>query len=287
MVSVPVPSVRIGERPVGVGHPCFVIAEAGVNHNGSLDMALKLVDAAVEAKADAVKFQTFRAERLLTPEAPKAAYQIENSDRTETQFEMLQRLELDEAAHRTLMDHCRRRGLAFLSSPFEQGSADFLETLGVPAFKIPSGEVTNLPFLCHVARKGIPLILSTGMATLEEVEVAVAAIRSSGCRQLVLLHCVSAYPASPSDANLRAMATLARTFGTPVGYSDHTLGIEVALAAVAMGAAVIEKHFTLDRTMPGPDHQASSEPGELALLVSGIRKVESAPRRRREEAGSL
>lgn len=268
--------IRIGSREVGFGRPCFIIAEAGVNHNGSLELALKLVDAAATAGADAVKFQTFRADRLVTLNAPKAVYQNETTGEAESQFEMLRKLELDERIHRTLVAHCASRGIAFLSTPFDEESADFLENLDVPAYKLPSGELTNLPFLRHVAGKKRPMIMSTGMATLEEVERAVEAVRIAGCKDLVLLHCVSAYPADPADANLRAMATLAETFGVPVGYSDHTLGIEVPLAAVAMGACILEKHFTLDRSLPGPDHRASAEPAELTTLVAAARKVEAA-----------
>lgn len=261
---------------MGSGRPCFIIAEAGVNHNGSLDLALKLVDAAVAAGADAVKFQTFRADRLVTLHAPKAAYQSETTGGAESQFEMLRKLELDERGHRALVDHCASRGIAFLSTPFDEESADILETLGVPAYKLPSGELTNLPFLRHVAQKKRPMIMSTGMATMEEVGKAVEAVRIAECTDLILLHCVSAYPADPADVNLRAMATLAESFGVPVGYSDHTLGIEVALAAVAMGACILEKHFTLDRSLPGPDHRISAEPAELATLVASARKVEAA-----------
>jgi len=273
----PVPkAVRIGNRLIGPGHPCFLIAEAGVNHNGSLDLALKLVDAAAAAGADAVKFQTFRAEDLVTPDAPKAAYQKAATGESESQFDMLKRLELDERAHEILFERCGRRGILFLSTPFEERSSDFLERLGVPAFKVPSGEVTNLPFLGHLSRKGKPIILSTGMSTLSEVRAAVEAIKAGGTADLALLHCVSAYPADPSDANLRAMATLEDAFGVPVGYSDHTMGIEVALGAAALGACIIEKHFTLDKTMEGPDHRASMEPHELAALVAGVRTVQSA-----------
>lgn len=268
--------VSIVGRKIGLGQPCFIIAEAGVNHNGDLTLAKRLIDAAVEAKADAVKFQTFKAERLASATAPKAAYQLRTTDHGESQLEMLRRLELSEAAHRHLMAYCQTRGILFLSAPFEEGSADLLERLGVPAFKIPSGELTNLPLLAHVARKGKPMIVSTGMATLEEVEAAVQRIRSSGNPPLILLHCVSDYPANPAEANLRAMRTMAEAFNVPVGYSDHTPGLDVALAAVALGACVIEKHFTLDSTLPGPDHRASLEPKELAVLVRGIRLVEAA-----------
>lgn len=271
-----VSTVRIGERAVGPGEPCFVVAEAGVNHNGSLETALALVDAAAEAGADAVKFQTFRAERVASREAPKAGYQLATTDPAEAQVEMLRRLELPAEAHAPVARRCRERGVTFLSSPFDEDSADLLERLGVPAFKVGSGELTNLPLLEHIARKGLPLILSTGMADLEEVREAVEAVRHAGCSQIVLLHCVSSYPADPADANLRAMATLASAFGTPVGFSDHTPGIAVSLGATALGASVIEKHLTLSRNLPGPDHRASLEPVEFRALVSGIRTVEKA-----------
>lgn len=270
------PSVRISTRAVGAGRPCYVIAEAGVNHNGDLELARRLVDAAADAGADAVKFQTFRAERLMTAATPKAPYQERAPGIPADAFEMIRHLELDEDAHRALVDHCRARDIQFLSSPFEEASADLLERLGLPAFKLPSGEVTNLPFLAHVARKGKPVILSTGMATLGEVGCAMAALAPLGPNQVVLLHCVSSYPARPADVNLRAMATLAKAFPVVVGYSDHTPGLEVSLAAVALGAAVLEKHLTLDRSLPGPDQAASLEPGEFRALVQGVRNVEAA-----------
>jgi N-acetylneuraminate synthase len=269
-------TLAIGDRKVGAGQPCFIIAEAGVNHNGRSDLALKLVDAAAEAGADAVKFQTFRAERLASPGAPKAAYQVKTTGGGESQFEMLKRLELSAEAHRELVARARERGIVFLSTPFDEESADFLDGLGAAALKIGSGELTNLPLVAHVARKGKPVIISTGMSWLAEVEAAVRAVEEAGNRQVALLHCVTNYPADPADANLRAMRTLEQAFGVPVGYSDHTVGIEVALAAVALGACIIEKHFTLDRSLPGPDHQASLEPAELAALVRGIRAVEKA-----------
>ena len=268
--------IKIGDRTIGHGCPCFVIAEAGVNHNGNLDMSFQLVDAAVNAGADAVKFQTFTAERIVTRDAPKAAYQKETTGSNESQLQMLKKLELSPQDHRRLQACCEKQGIIFLSTAFDEKSADFLEELDMPAFKVPSGEITNLPFLKHVAQKGKPLIVSTGMSSLEEVKSAVAVIRKTGNRDLVLLHCVSAYPADAADANLRAMQTLSTAFGVPVGYSDHTLGIEVSLAAVAIGACVIEKHFTLDCTLPGPDHRASLEPGELSVLVRGVRTVEVA-----------
>lgn len=268
--------VDIGGRLVGPGQPCFLVAEAGVNHNGSVELARRLVDAAADAGADAVKFQTFVASRLVTAEAPKAEYQRQGTEPGESQYEMLRRLELSADAHRVLSGHAAARGILFLSTPFDGESADLLEELGVPAFKIASGELTNVPFLAHVARKGRPMIMSTGMASLEEVDAAVRVIREAGNPALVLLHCVSNYPADPADANLRALATMAGAFSVPVGYSDHTLGTQVALAAVALGACVVEKHLTLDRTLPGPDHRSSLEPAEFGALVSGVRVVERA-----------
>lgn len=268
--------VQIGERTVGHGHPCYLIAEAGVNHNGSLDLAMQLVDAAAAANADAVKFQTFAADRLASAAAPKAACQLRTTDPEETQREMLASLQLSADAHRSLRDRCHALGIEFLSSPFDEESADFLEQMGLAAYKIPSGELTNLPFLAHVARKGKPLIVSTGMSSLGDVETAVETIESAGNRQLVLLHCVSDYPATPSRANLRAMDTLAHAFGAPVGYSDHTEGLTIALAAAALGASVIEKHFTLDRSMRGPDHTTSLDSQDLAALVREVRSIESS-----------
>ncbi|MFZ0743849.1 MAG: N-acetylneuraminate synthase [Terracidiphilus sp.] len=254
----------------------YIIAEAGVNHNGSLDLALRLVDAAKASGADAVKFQTFRASLLASRSAHKAAYQERTTASAESQFEMLQRLELDAAAHEHLIDHCQKIGIQFLSSPFDCQSADLLASMNLPLYKVPSGEITNLPFLQHIASKGRPVILSTGMSTLGEVEEAVQVLRAAGTTQLTLLHCVTEYPAPYDEVNLRAMLTLKSAFDLPVGYSDHTPGIEIAIAAVALGAEVIEKHFTLDRSLPGPDHAASLEPGELEQMVTAIRHVEVA-----------
>ncbi len=254
----------------------FIIAEAGVNHNGSIDLALKLIDSARASGADAVKFQTFRADQLATRSAHKAAYQERTTTATESQFEMLQRLELDVDDHRRLIDYCRKVGIQFLSSPFDAQSADLLAEMDLPLYKIPSGEITNLPFLDHVARKGRPIILSTGMSTLGEIEEAVTVLRTAGNNRLTLLHCVTEYPAPYAEVNLRAMHTLRVAFGLPVGYSDHTPGYEISIAAVALGAEVIEKHFTVDRSLPGPDHAASLEPDELEQMVTAIRHVEVA-----------
>jgi N,N'-diacetyllegionaminate synthase len=269
-------SFSIGGRRIAAGEPCFVIAEAGVNHNGDLEMALKMVDVAAAAGADAVKFQTFNAESLATETAPKAGYQAANTDPAESQLTMLRRLELSERAHREIAARCQERGIVFLSTAFDEPSAEFLNHLGVVAFKIPSGELTNIPFLQQIARYGRPLIVSTGMACLGEVETACSAISSAGNHQFALLHCVSSYPAQAEDVNLRAINTLSAAFAVPVGYSDHTRGLEVPFAAVALGACIIEKHFTLDRHLPGPDQQVSLEPKELTELVRGIRSVEAA-----------
>lgn len=267
---------RIGDRTIGDGAPCFVVAEAGVNHNGDTALAHRLVDVAAEAGADAVKFQTFNAERLVAATADKATYQKEATGGGNNQLDMLRGLELRADDFPALKRHAERRSITFLATPFEEGSADLLDGLDVAAFKLPSGELTNLPFLRHVATKGRPVILSTGMASLEEVETAVRALREAGAPPLALLHCTSAYPADPAQTNLRAMSTMSKTFGVPVGFSDHTPGIAVAIAAAALGAVIIEKHFTIDRTLPGPDHRASLEPGELTALVAGIRAAEAA-----------
>ena len=268
--------IDIGGRKVGPGQPCFIIAEAGVNHNGDLEMAKRLVDTAGWAGADAVKFQTFIAERVMMSDAPKAEYQKRTTELEESQLEMVKRLELSFDAFRELSAYCDEKGITFMSTPFDDESADFLDELGVPVFKVPSGEVVNHPLLRHVALKGKPIIMSTGMCNLSEVDEAVQVILQARNSQLALLHCVSNYPADPADANLRAMQTMSAAFQVPVGYSDHTPGTQVALAAVALGACVIEKHFTLDRGLPGPDHQASLEPDELVDLVRGIRVVERA-----------
>ncbi len=253
----------------------FVIAEAGVNHNGDIGLAEKLVDAAKAAGADAVKFQTFRAESLASEAAALAPYQKAAGMR-DGQKAMLVKLELDEAAHRRLQEHARRAGIQFLSTPFDEGSADLLERLGIELFKVPSGEITNKWLIEHVARKGRPMILSTGMSSLDEVRRAVGWIREVSSAPLTILHCVTEYPAPADQVNLRAMTTLRDALGLPIGYSDHTLGTEISVAAAALGASVIEKHITLDRTLPGPDHAASLEPAEFAAMVRQIRAVSSA-----------
>ncbi len=265
------------------GKRVFVIAEAGVNHNGSLDMALQLVDAACEAGADAVKFQTFRAEDVVTPDAATADYQRANTGAT-SQFDMIRHLELDEAQHAKVASHCLARGIEFFSTPFSEAAVAMLVRLGVRRIKLPSGEITNKRLLECAADTGLPLLMSSGMATLDEVRQAVGWIATRwqaagfpppGAATLSLLHCTSAYPAPPDSLNLRAITTMAQATGLPVGYSDHSLGSEAALAAVALGATVIEKHLTLDKALPGPDHLASADPQEFARFVQGIRTVEA------------
>ncbi len=256
----------------------FIIAEAGVNHNGNLDMAFQLIDAAVAAGADAVKFQTFKAEKLIAAHAPKAGYQKETTGADESQLEMVRNLELDEASHIRLLTHCQEKDIQFLSTPFDLESIDLLNRLGLEIFKIPSGEITNLPYLRKLGALKKRLILSTGMADLGEIEDALDVLTESGTPlgNITVLHCNTEYPTPFEDVNLRAMLTIGRAFGVAVGYSDHTNGIEVPIAAVAMGASVIEKHFTLDRNLPGPDHKASLEPDELKAMVQAIRNIEKA-----------
>jgi N,N'-diacetyllegionaminate synthase len=259
----------------------FIIAEAGVNHNGSLETCKKLIDVSVKAGADAVKFQTFKADKLVTSDADKARYQIENTGTSESQIEMLRQLELSQNAHKDLFAYCRQKNILFLSTPFDEESVDMLDELGMEIFKVSSGEITNKPLIQYIASKKKPIILSTGMSYLGEVENALSWIddkwNSLNIKpQLTILHCVSSYPARIEDVNLRAIKTMEIAFGVPVGYSDHTLGIEVAIAAVIIGAKVIEKHFTLDRDMDGPDHKASLEPEELSAMITAIRNVEKA-----------
>lgn len=256
----------------------FIIAEAGVNHNGTLELAKKLVDVAVDAGADAVKFQTFKADKLVSGGAQKAEYQKKNTSSEESQYEMIKKLELDENAHRELIRCCDQKKIMFLSTPFDHDSIDLLNSFGMPIFKIPSGEITNLPYLRHVGRLGKEVILSTGMADLGEIEDALDALMQAGASKdkITVLHATTEYPCPIEEVNLRAMQTISAAFGIKVGYSDHTQGIEVPIAAVAMGACVIEKHFTLDRTMEGPDHKASLEPNELKAMVQAIRHIDQA-----------
>jgi N,N'-diacetyllegionaminate synthase len=254
--------------------PCFIIAEAGVNHNGDLALARQLVLAAKDAGADAVKFQTFQAKHLVTADAPQADYQARNSGKTESQFDMLKRLELPLEAFAELSDYCQELGIMFMSTAFDEESANFLAELGMSIFKIPSGELTNIPLLQHIARFGKPMIVSTGMGTIEEIRQAVEAIQAVGNADITVLHCVTDYPTPPEQVNLRAMHVIRSALGVPIGYSDHSMGIETSVIAVAAGAKVIEKHFTLDCNLPGPDHKASIEPKDLGGMVKGIRRVE-------------
>ena len=256
----------------------LIIAEAGVNHNGDIDLARNLIDVAAEAGADWVKFQTFTADKLATIHAKKADYQSQITDAGESQHAMIQKLELTRDMHEVLIEHCESRGIQFFSTGFDTESIDLLVELGLDRFKIPSGEVTNLPYLRHVGGYGKPVILSTGMATMCEIGAALDILMEAGTpRKLItVLHCNTEYPTPMTDVNLRAMVTIRDTFDVQVGYSDHTLGIEVSIAAVALGATVIEKHFTLDRDLPGPDHQASLEPEELKAMVTAIHNIEKA-----------
>ena len=258
--------------------PTIVIAEAGVNHNGSIAMAKKMIDMAAEADADLVKFQTFKAEALVTQSASKAKYQKESTGTDESQFEMIKKLELDQAAHEELILHCQQKEIRFLSSAFDHDSIDLIAELNIPFYKIPSGEITNLPYLRHIGRMCKPIIMSTGMATLVEVHAALNILMKAGVEKdkITVLHCNTEYPTSMEDVNLKAMLTMRDELEVAVGYSDHTLGIESPVAAVALGATVIEKHFTLDRTLPGPDHAASLEPEELKAMVTAIRNIEKA-----------
>lgn len=256
----------------------LIIAEAGVNHNGDPDLALRLVDAAADAGADRVKFQTFDAARLVSAQACKADYQLRTTDAAESQLAMLKRLELSRATHEALIRRCRERSIGFLSTAFDPGSLDLLVELGIDSLKIPSGEITNLPALRRIGALRKPVLLSTGMATLGEVETAIDVLERAGTPRshITVLHCTTEYPTPMAEVNLRAMCAMREAFGVAVGYSDHTAGIEVAVAAVALGATVIEKHFTLDRNLPGPDHKASLEPDELGAMVEAIRNIETA-----------
>lgn len=256
----------------------FIIAEAGVNHNGSLELAKCLIDAAVDSGADAVKFQTFKAVNVVSRQAPKADYQKQATGEEESQFEMIRKLELDVDAHRELMAYCKAKNILFLSTPFDHDSIDLLADLGLEIYKIPSGEITNLPYLRHIGALRKQVILSTGMANIGEIEAALDILTEAGTSRdnITVLHANTEYPTPMQDVNLRAMQTIATAFNVKVGYSDHTLGIEVPIAAVAMGAVMVEKHFTLDKTMEGPDHKASLEPYELKAMVGAIRNIELA-----------
>ncbi len=256
----------------------MIIAEAGVNHNGDLETARQLIETASEAGADLVKFQTFTADAVILNNARKADYQLETTSNCESQHEMIQKLELSREMHEMLIAHCKKCGVGFFSTGFDLQSVDLLAELGLDRFKIPSGEITNLPYLRHIGRYGKPVILSTGMARLGEIEAALEVLEASGTpwERVTVLHCNTEYPTPMVDVNLKAMLSIRDAFGVQVGYSDHTLGIEVPIAAVAMGATVIEKHFTLNRNLPGPDHRASLEPHELKAMVKAIRNIELA-----------
>ena len=270
-------NIQIGNQTIGYGQPCFIIAEAGVNHNGDVIIAERMIEEAARAGANAVKFQAFVTEELITAEAPKANYQVETTGQAGNQHGMLKALELTPEQHLTLKAACDRVGVMYLCTPYDHGSADMLAHIGVHAYKIASTDTSNIPFLRHVGAKGIPVILSTGMSTLGEVEEAVAALEAGGAGgNIVILQCTSEYPAPVDEVNLRSIATLRQAFGYPAGFSDHTEGTAASAWAVALGACMIEKHFTLDRDMPGPDHRASIEPDELRQLVAAVRSLESA-----------
>jgi N,N'-diacetyllegionaminate synthase len=261
-----------------MNHKTLIIAEAGVNHNGDIHMAKQLIDAAADAGADLVKFQTFSADRLVTTYAKKANYQNLTTDTAESQYQMLRRLELDSDMHYVLMEYCGRRGIGFFSTGFDIDSVNLLISHGQDHFKVPSGEITNLPYLRHIGALNRHILLSTGMATLGEVEAAVGILESAGTVRdnMVVLHCTTEYPTPMGEVNLRAMQSMGNALGVAFGYSDHTMGIEISVAAAALGAQVIEKHFTLNRSLPGPDHKASLEPKELVEMVKAIRNVETA-----------
>lgn len=259
-------------------HRVFIIAEAGVNHNGDVEIAKKLIDVAKGAGADAVKFQTFNTEKIVSKFTPKAKYQMKTTGEDESQLDMLKKLELDKDALKELMCYCREKGVVFLSSPFDLESVDILNELGLEIFKIPSGEITNLPYLRKIGSLKKKIILSTGMADLQEIKDALGVLIKGGTKKenITVLHCNTEYPTPMEDVNLNAMLTIRDTFDVKVGYSDHTLGIEVPIAAVALGAAVVEKHFTLDKSMEGPDHKVSLEPDELKAMVEAVRNMEKA-----------
>lgn len=267
-------NIKIGNKFIGENQPVFIIAEAGVNHNGNLKIAQKLIDAAAAAGADAVKFQTFKAEQVVTTEGEMAAYQKKNIGKIESQLEMLKKLELPESFYKPLVKHCRKKNIIFLSTPHGSfSSADLLRRLKVPAFKFGSGDLTNLPVLAYAAKFAKPMILGTGMATLAEVQTAIDVIKKAGNNKIIILHCTTNYPCPLNEVNLRAMLTMKQKLPVLVGYSDHTRGINVPIMAASLGACLIEKHFTLDKNMPGPDHRASLVPTELKAMVQAVRQV--------------
>lgn len=268
--------IKVSDKFIGENVPCFIIAEAGVNHNGDINLAKKLVDTAADMGADAVKFQTFKAEKLVLQHTDKAEYQMKSTGSNESQYQMLKKLELTESNFEELKMYAEKKNIIFLSTPFDNESVDFLNNIGVPLFKIGSGEITNIPLLQHIAKKNKPVILSTGMSTLGEIEEALCTLINGGLTDIIILHCITSYPAKAEEANLNVIKTLRSCFKLPVGLSDHTLGINVSLAARVLGACVIEKHFTTDIKLVGPDHRASLDPEELGALVRGIREIESA-----------
>tara|TARA_B100000315_G_C14585561_1_gene592794 strand:- start:2573 stop:3622 length:1050 start_codon:yes stop_codon:yes gene_type:complete len=268
--------IKISDKLIGENEKVFIIAEIGVNHNNDMDMAKEMIDKAKKAGADAVKFQTFKTENIILKTAPKAEYQIKTTGEEGSWFDLLKTEELSYENHKMLLEYCQQKGIIFLSTPYDEDSADFLEKLKVPAYKIASTDTNNIPFLRHVANTGKPILLSTGMSNLEEVAESVEAIRKTGNEKIILLHCTSNYPAKIEESNLRVLNTLKEIFKVLVGYSDHSQGNTVGLSSIALGATVYERHFTLDRNLPGPDHQASIEPKELAGLINEIRLVEKA-----------
>lgn len=268
-------NIRIGKKEIGVGRPVFIVAEAGVNHNGKLDLALKLVDRAKAAGADAVKFQNFKPEDVVTTKAPMARYQKRNTRKSGSQLNMIRKLALTPADFKRISDHCKKRGIIFLSAPHGGfASIDVLKKLRVPAFKFSSADLTNLPILAYAARLKKPMIISTGMATMREIAEAVATIQRAGNRNIIILQCTTDYPTPLDEINLRAMQAIAKRFKSPIGFSDHSRGSQAAIMAVTLGASVIEKHLTLDKRMRGPDHAASADPREFADFVTALRNVE-------------
>jgi N,N'-diacetyllegionaminate synthase len=270
--------IEIQNHKIGDGHPVFFIAEAGVNHNGSLELALQLVDKAFESGADAVKFQTFKAEKLNTKQAPKSSYHIETTgdDKKQSWFELLKTQELDREDHQKIIEHCNQKGIIFLSTPYDEDSADLLDELGVPAFKLASTDTSNLPLLRHVARKNKPLIISSAMCTMDEVITAVETIRSEKLEQIVVLQCTGNYPSKLEDSNLNVMSSYREILNCLVGYSDHTFELINPVASVALGASVYEKHFTIDKSLPGPDHRMALSPDELKMTIDAIKQTQAA-----------
>jgi N,N'-diacetyllegionaminate synthase len=269
-------SIAIGRHPIGPGSPCFIVAEAGVNHNGSVSRAYELIDIAADAGADAVKFQIIHAHAMVSPDAPKAEYQKRDGSPDATQLEMLLRLQLSAADFASLAVYAQRRGIVFLATPFDAAGVDLIHELDITAVKIGSGDVTNHPLLERVAALGKPVILSTGMSSLSEVGEAVGVLEAGGVARYALLQCVSCYPAVSADSNLRTLRTLQERFNAPVGFSDHTVGNTIGIAATALGACILEKHFTQNRNLPGPDHQASADPDQLKAYIEAVRETESA-----------